>query len=65
MSAVFLVAPTVIYYSVLGGGKNVINMLLLYFLGSYMTTRADFAVKIIRLFGMRYFWNILTGMLRV
>lgn len=36
MSAVFLVAPTVIYYSVLGGGKNVINMLLLYFLGSYI-----------------------------
>lgn len=35
MSAVFLVAPTVIYYSVLGG-KNVINMLLLYFLGSYI-----------------------------
>ena len=36
MSAVFLVAPTVIYYSVLSGGKNVINMLLLYFLGSYI-----------------------------
>lgn len=36
MSAVFLAAPTVIYYSVLGGGKNVINMLLLYFLGSYI-----------------------------
>ena len=35
MSAVFLVAPTVIYYSV-RGGKNVINMLLLYFLGSYI-----------------------------
>ena len=37
MSAVFLIAPTVLYYSVLGGGgKNVINMLLLYFLGSYI-----------------------------
>ena len=41
MSAVFLVAPTVIYYSVLGGGKNVINMLLLYFLGSYIRKRFD------------------------
>lgn len=36
MSAIFLVAPTVLYYSVLGGGKNVINMLLLYILGSYI-----------------------------
>lgn len=36
MLSVFLIAPTVLYYSVLGSGKNVINMLLLYFLGSYI-----------------------------
>ena len=36
MVLVFVVAPTVLYYSVLGGGKNVINMLLLYFLGAYI-----------------------------
>lgn len=36
MLSVFLIAPTVLYYSVLGSRKNVINMLLLYFLGSYI-----------------------------
>lgn len=36
MSVVFLVSPTLLYYSVLGGGKNIVNMLLLYFLGAYI-----------------------------
>lgn len=35
MSMVFLVIPTFVYYSILGS-KNVINMLLLYFLGAYI-----------------------------
>lgn len=36
MSVAFLLSPTVLYYSVLGGGKNIVNMLLLYFLGAYI-----------------------------
>lgn len=36
MSVAFLVCPTLLYYSVLGGGKNIVNMLLLYFLGAYI-----------------------------
>lgn len=36
MSVFFIVSPTLLYYSVLGGGKNIVNMLLLYFLGAYI-----------------------------
>lgn len=37
MSVAFLLSPTLLYYSVLGGGgKNIVNMLLLYFLGAYI-----------------------------
>lgn len=41
MVAVFYVLPTVIYYHVLGTGKNAINMLTLYLLGSYLRKYAS------------------------